>query len=142
MKQLNCRAITVAAVLVGVVWLALDSLTSGAMGRAVGWENIPLNVVIASDVLLWIVGLSAFRAIDRFTCVGATVMAGFILFLPHLSVSVSEIELKQFLSPAVHNAKVLQATLWTSLLVFALSWVWDWADNSTRREQALGIQES
>jgi hypothetical protein len=135
-NQLNCRAVTVLAVLIGVVWLILDSLTSGAMGRGVGWENIPLNLVIAGDVLLWIVGLSAFRAIDRFTLLGATVMAGFMLFLPHLAASLRETEFKRFLSPAAYNALVLQATIWTSLLVFALSWVWDWSDIRTRRQQA------
>lgn len=132
-QQLNCRAVSALAVIVGLVWLGLEFLSQGAMGRAVGWTGIPLNVIISADVLVWAVALLAFGTIARSTALGACLMAGFMLFLPHLAVSVRELDLAQTMSPAVYDARVLHATLYTSLAVFLLSWVWDWTEKLSQR---------
>lgn len=133
--QLNCRAVVVLAMFVGLSWLGLESLSGGAMGRAVGWESLPLNIVISADVLVWAVALLAFRTIDTFTATGALVMSGFMLVLPHLAVGMRELDLgSTIMSPAVYNASVLQWTIYTSVAVFGLSWVWDWSDKLNRQQ--------
>lgn len=132
-EQFNCRAVSVLAILVGLMWLSIELLSRGALGRAVGWEHIPLNVVIAADAVLWAACLLALQKIDNPTALGAVNMAGFMLILPHLSVSLVEMQLNKFFSPTIHDARVLEATLLTIPLVFTLSWVWDWSVKLTRR---------